>query len=338
MRTSKTTSTPTISVVIATYNRGVLLNSLLNNLDKQTMNPAQFEVIVVDDGSMPPADISPGEWTFSFQLIRQENGGAAAARHNGIKHSRGKIIVIVDDDMALTTTFLDTHLKAHENGADVALGRVVQSEDFESMPLHNRFQQHQFNRSFDDWRSQETLPGAILYTGNVSIQRQLYDAVGGFDLSLKQNEDRELGIRLEKAGARIVFAENAITINGSDHTDLGKWLESSKNYGILDWKISRVHNDVENVDPFHFLFLVNPLSRPILSAVLLAPGISPYLSRSVMAASQLANTLNLDKVALSGTTLAYGIQYFRGVRDEAGSLREIIKGGADYLKKRFHSK
>ena len=44
-------TTPVISVVVATHNRADRLKKLLRSLDEQTVSPADFEVIVVDDGS-----------------------------------------------------------------------------------------------------------------------------------------------------------------------------------------------------------------------------------------------------------------------------------------------
>ena len=327
---------PEISVVIATYNRGALIKRALENLEKQTLSSDSFEVIVIDDGSATPAEESIGKQArpFSFTLVRQENGGAAKARHNGITRCSAPIVVIVDDDMEIDERFLEEHLKAHQGGADVVLGRIIQASDFSTMPLHNRFQQHQFNRAFEKRKPGDTVHGAGLYTGNVSFKRNLYDKVGGFDLSLKQNEDRELGIRFEKAGAKFVFAPDAITANGSDHTDFDRWLEESRRYGVLDMQICRKHADVASADPMHFLFKVSPFSVPILSTVLLVPSLAPALSRSVMKISNIVDELDMERLALAGTTLAYGIQYYRGVRDEAGSTLGILKSWRQYLKKR----
>ncbi|MBN2530560.1 MAG: glycosyltransferase family 2 protein [Deltaproteobacteria bacterium] len=327
---------PEISVVIATYNRGALLKRALENLEKQTLPFESFEVIVVDDGSATPAEEVVGGHPrpYRFSLVRQNNGGAAKARHNGISRCSGSIIVIVDDDMEITERFLEQHLKAHSRGADVVLGRIVQSSDFSTMPLHNRFQQHQFNRAFEKRKPGDTISGAGLYTGNVSFKRELYDRVGGFDLNLKQNEDRELGIRFEKAGAKFAFASEAVTANGSDHTDFNRWMEESRRYGVLDMQISKKHQDVASADPIHFLFRVNPLSVPVLSTVMLVPSLAPVLSRTVMKVSSIVDELHLERLALAGTTLAYGIQYYRGVRDEAGSTKEVLKNCYRYLKKR----
>ncbi|MCP4605958.1 MAG: glycosyltransferase [Proteobacteria bacterium] len=337
LQEAETTEIPDISVVIATYNRGHSLKKLLINLATQTLTPNKFEVLVVDDGSKIPTEqvLTSFSSPYKLKLLRQVNAGAAAARHNGIQNSFGSIIVIVDDDMEIEPDFLEQHQEFHIQGADVVLGHITQPLEFSDMPLFIKFHQHQLNLFANDLASMEEVRGVYLCTGNVSFCRDLYNRVGGFNLNLRQAEDRELGIRFEKAGAKFAFATKAVTINRSDHTSLDEWLETSRRYGVLDWRIARGNEELENADPWHFLHLVNPLSRPILLSVVTFPSLAPLLSRSAMAVSEALDKLSLERLALAGATLAYGIQYFRGVRDEAGSLSAATIGWIRYLRKRF---
>ncbi len=334
----KTVLLPKVSVVIATYNRGVLLKRLLANLSSQTLSCDKFEVVVVDDESRIPAEqLLVGEiFPFEFRLIRQKNAGAAGARDTGIKNSRGDIIVIVDDDMEVKSDFLEQHLAVHEQGADVVLGRVIASESMKGMPLQTRYQQYRFDRVSKRWEeTQHDLKGENLYTGNVSFRKALYEQVGGFDLSLTLSEDRELGARFTAADAKFVFAKKAVTINNSDHVNLDNWLETARRYGGLDWVFAQQHEAVEHVDPFRFVFGANLVSKPILAAVMAVPVLAPALSRAVMKMSEVVDKkMGMEYAAMKGATLAYCIQYYRGVREEAGSLKVLWKGWQDYLKKR----
>lgn len=337
--TSEERFAPDITVVIATYNRGHSLKKLLNTLSTQTLEADRFEVIVVDDGSEIPVEsvLDDQNWPFAFTLIRQENAGAAAARHAGIGDSRGDIIVITDDDMEVRADFLEKHQVAHNRGADVVLGRIVQSSSFSEMPIYTRLQQYHFNQKFEKWASQHELHGENLYTGNVSFKRKLYNDVGGFDLTLRLSEDRELGARFEKACAKFVFASDAIAINGSDHVDFESWMEMARRYGGLDWQFARNHAEIDHIDPFFFIFMVNPISRPVFAAVMAFPQVASTLTRTVVKISEAVDKLHMERVAFAGTTLAYGIQYYRGVREEAGSLRAVWKSWRLYLKKRAKS-
>lgn len=326
-----------VSVCVATYNRGALLKELLQDLARQDMDRHQFEVVVVDDGSSPPAAefVSDFSALENFRLLRQDNAGAAAARHHAIEQARGEIIVIVDDDMRLPTNFLSSHLKAHDEGAEVVQGLIRTAPSVSSMPLFERFHAQQLEETVADYENgRYAFRGSHLCTGNVSFRRALYWAVGGFDKTLPRSEDRELGIRFEKSGAKLRFCAQAETTHLSDHDNVDVWLERGFKYGLWDSRISKKHPEFIAANPWAFLFDVSPLSRPILFSVLAAPWLAPKLSRGTMNLASRLDRLSLERVAIAATTLAYGIEYFRGVREDAGSLKSALEELVSYTKRR----
>lgn len=100
-------NTPTVSVIIPTYNRKHVVLRALESLQTQSLPHRQYEVIVVDDGS---ADDTPtlaqAQFSYAFHYLRQQNQGATKARNNGVRHSRGEILVFMDDDVTVTETTL----------------------------------------------------------------------------------------------------------------------------------------------------------------------------------------------------------------------------------------
>ena len=62
------------------------------------------------------------------------------------------------------------------------------------------------------------------------------------------------------------------------------------------------------------------LARPLLLLCVLSPALGGVVARLGMAVSQAVDALGLGRLAVTGTTVVYGMQYFRGLRDEAGSL------------------
>jgi GT2 family glycosyltransferase len=327
-----------ISVVIATYNRAELLRSLLRDLAVQSLSPGDFEVIVVDDGSRPPTRpaLATLELPCDLVILEQANAGAAAARHAGIQRASAEVVVIVDDDMALGPAFLAEHLRAHAEGNTLVLGRIVfeQRRDADT-PLFERFHAGQL-LSFQTAMHEGRLAprGAYVCTGNVSFRRTAYLAVGGFDTSLDRAEDRELGVRLEKAGARLVYSHAASVTHRSDHTDLAEWFQRNYRYGFVDTRIAHKHPDVEMIDPWRYLFEVNPISRPLLLAAAFAPSAGLSLARAAMRVAEGVDRLGLTRLAIAGATLAYGLDYFRGVHDASGSIRGMTRDMTTYLGKR----
>lgn len=338
--------TPALSLVVSTYNRLGLLQALLDAVAKQTLPAEQFEVVVVDDGSREPVApaLEARKDPFSLTVVTQANAGAAAARHAGVLRARGEVIVITDDDMLVPPDFLAAHLAAHRRGYTLVLGQIADEPGAaQAAPLFERMHFEQLHRFVAHFREHPTeVRGVMVCTGNVSFRRAEYLAVGGFDGALKRSEDRELGVRLQKAGAKLYFCEAAKTYNRSDHTDLSVWLGRSFNYGVYDSRIHHKHPDRLDTDPWHFMFLVNPVSRVLLWLPVAAPGLGHRAAQLAYAAAEALDRRKgrlpvLGKVALAGATLTYGLEYFRGVRVEAGSARQALTDFARHAVKHLRA-
>lgn len=327
-----------LSVVIATYNRCQLLISLLRGLADQDLPADKFNIIVVDDGSVEPVRpaVEAITWPFQYKIIEQANAGQASARHAGlVAAASSDVVVIVDDDMAVPRQFLSAHLAYHERGYDVVLGHIRPSLELHKRPLFERFHTAQIERFVMQIRKSGVAPdGAKFFTGNVSIRPADYFKVGGFDRSLAQSEDRDLGIRLELAGAKFVLAEDAYTINGSDQTSLEGWLHRAFRYGIYDSRIAAKYPQLRYADPWQFLVKAQILAKPLFALAVAAPPVGHRLSRLAMSLSESLDVRGFEGLALKGTTIAYGLEYFGGVREEAGSLRGAFAGFLNCLRKK----
>ena len=79
--------TPTVSVIIPTYNRAHLVGRAIRSVLNQTFQ--DFEIIVVDDGSTDNTEeVVKGFNDPRIRYIRhEENRGGSAARNTGIRAS-----------------------------------------------------------------------------------------------------------------------------------------------------------------------------------------------------------------------------------------------------------
>lgn len=94
-----------ISIIIPVYNHSEHLSEVLDALNKQTYT--NIEVIVVDDGSVPPLESSHfSSFHFPLRFLRQENKGACAARNFGFAHSKGEYILFLDADVIASPEML----------------------------------------------------------------------------------------------------------------------------------------------------------------------------------------------------------------------------------------
>ncbi|MGQ0504861.1 MAG: exopolysaccharide biosynthesis glycosyltransferase EpsD [Myxococcaceae bacterium] len=313
-----------LSVVVATFNRKDLIIRLVKQLGKQTLPPSQYEVVVVDDGSSesPKQALEALKVPCGLTVVEQKNAGAAAARHRGVLEAKGKVVIITDDDMQVEPMFVERHLRHHLSGPPkCVLGRIHPDPGLASMPIFERWYAYLLDKHVATLKSGRTpIPGTALFTGNVSMRREDYLAAGGFDLALGQSEDSELGLRLEQHGVEFIFDEQAFTLHGSDHTSYEKWLRRAHRYGAFDHRIAQKHPNVNHASPYRFLFSLNPLARPLLVAALVAPDASEPVSSAAMKASELLDKAGLERLAFMGTSVVYTMEYYRGLREECGSL------------------
>jgi glycosyltransferase involved in cell wall biosynthesis len=322
---------------MATYNRRASLARLLAQFAEQSLESERFEVIVVDDGSRDRVaeEVEAMRFPFALRVLTQANAGAAVARHRGILEAKGEVLVIVDDDMQVGPGFLAAHLAQHPAGSRRAvLGRIRADPAVGEMPFFERWYAHRLDSLAGAiLRGTYRLTGSALYTGNVSLRRADYLAVGGFDPSLKRSEDAELGLRLEASGVELGFSDAACTLHGSDHTSEDVWLRRAFLYGVYDSRIGAKHPHLPQADPWRFLFRVRLPARPLLAAAVAAPRLTKPLSRLALAAVKAADRVGLSGVAFAGSAVVYSMEYFRGVRDEAGSLRAAVVGLSRHLRR-----
>jgi len=328
---SRDPGTPRLSVVLATFNRPTRLARLMRQLGEQDLPPDRFEVIVVDDGSKPPAAEALGGLDLACRvvLLRQPNRGAAAARHRGALEARGELLVITDDDMLLAPGFLSAHDAVHAPGSRrVVVGRIRPSSRLDERPLFERF-----HAAVHDRWGDRPLHGDAVCTGNTSMRREDYLEVGGFDVTLEQLEDADLGLRLEAAGVEVVFSEDASTTHDSDQDDFASWRSKAVRYGRHGVRLARKHPGLVQADSWRFFFGNALAKRPVVAAALVAPGLGRWIGDLVQHSGLAADRLGLERVALSAASLLWDLEHFRGVREELGGLCATGRSCGEFLRK-----
>lgn len=111
---------PLISVIVPVYNVADHVAACLESLRGQSL--ADFEVIVVDDGSTDDSaertrEAAAGDGRFRF--VAQENRGLSGARNTGLDLARGAFIAFVDSDDRVAPDYLARlHGALEESGAD----------------------------------------------------------------------------------------------------------------------------------------------------------------------------------------------------------------------------
>ena len=190
---------PQIAVVVPTHNRPAGLATVLSALREQTLDADRFEVVIVDDGSVPAAGVDGAG--LDLRVLRHDRPrGPAAARNTGWRAVRAATVAFTDDDCTPAPGWLAALVDAAGDERVVVQGRVEPRPDQRHAlgPLSHTVEVGDMTRLF--------------VTANIAYPRALLDAVGGFDewFARPCGEDVELGARVTKAGAHLRFAEAAL--------------------------------------------------------------------------------------------------------------------------------
>ena len=196
-----------LDVVIATRERWGALERTLSALRGQKVSG--FRTIIVCDGT--DQGVPPRLRRSVSQFLVQEQAGLAAARNRGVAASEGPIVLLLGDDMIPSPDLIERHLERHAAtpGDDVAvLGHVEWHQVVAGRRLERWLA---FSGAQFDYTDPSQAGFESFSSDNVSLTRALFEAVGGFDESLRYGyEDLELGRRLDQHGMRLVYEPRAV--------------------------------------------------------------------------------------------------------------------------------
>ncbi len=184
---------PFFSVIIPTYNRAKLLREALDSVLAQTC--ADFEIIVVDDGSTDETAERVAVLAEKVRYYRQENQGPGAARNLGLKNARGRYVAFLDSDDLWFPWTLQTYRDVLTAEPGVAWVAGVPFEEKVSGRLEKAPHGPLKHQVFQDYLA---TAGKPLWIGTcaVAIRREILQAAGGYADAHVNAEDSDLWLRL----------------------------------------------------------------------------------------------------------------------------------------------
>ncbi|MGQ9659036.1 MAG: glycosyltransferase family 2 protein [Thermochromatium sp.] len=213
------TSTLRISAILCTYNRASLLARALGALCGQTLGPEQFEVVLIDDGSSDDtAQVAAAfEPLLQLRYVYQPHSGLAAAKNHGVCLARAPIVVFLDDDDVLDSRALERHWLSHQlyPQTEVAvLGHTALGDGPSRSPLMRYVTGVGCQLfSYPAIKDGQELDFTFFWGGRSSCKRALLLEHGLFDPVFRFGaEDIELAFRLRRAGLRVRYDAQAISL------------------------------------------------------------------------------------------------------------------------------
>jgi GT2 family glycosyltransferase len=208
------TEQPGFSVVIATRDRPQALRRLLASLER---SGGYEDIVVVDDGSDPPASVDP----FDVTLLRLNDARmVSVARNEGAKMTHGRVICFVDDDCVVSEGALQAMRREFERAPDVGVVGPVIGFLKEPCRIWCAGVEHTpwLARTKFRGRGRPVAEAANLsaecadFPSAFAVRRSCFDLVGGFD-SVRfpmHMEEADLAARVRGSGYRVVLAAHAL--------------------------------------------------------------------------------------------------------------------------------
>ncbi len=201
---------PFVSVIVPAFNEETVIVKTIKSLLKSDY--ANFEIIVVDDGSIDNTSRAVSEnfgGNEHVRLFTVVNGGKAAALCFGLRKAQGEIIIGLDADTVfarktigeLAAQFADERVGAVAGNAKVGnrLNIVTKWQALEYITSQNLDR-----RAFAGLNAITVVPGAV-----GAWRRSALEQAGGFE-SNTLAEDQDLTLRVRMLGYRVAYAEYAV--------------------------------------------------------------------------------------------------------------------------------
>ena len=202
-------NSPNVSVVIPTLNRYPYLKAVLKDFELQDYK--NFEVIVVDQSDDFNKDFY-NEFNLNFNIIHQKEKALWLARNTAIKHAKGELIALSEDDVRINPDWISSHLKCLDFfDAQVSAG-----------VFYPKGKQIPTERSFFSIASQ-------FATGNAMLYKNVFKKVGLFDRQFEKQRmgDGEFGLRVYLDGIKSISNPMASCIDVKASSgglrEMGSW-------------------------------------------------------------------------------------------------------------------
>jgi glycosyltransferase involved in cell wall biosynthesis len=210
-----------ISVTVPTYNRAETFRQTLAHLAEQEFDAAEYEVVIVDDGSSDDTRTVVEEWMARapcrVRYLYQSNHGPGHAYNRAFEAAEAPIVLLIADDIFLSAQALKEHVEMHRRHPEEEVAVFGRTE------ISPKLDQSVFLRKFDrircsDFAGCKELPYYQFWGCNISAKRDFVLRYGGMPEEIGiggaiAHQDRVLGYRLMQGGLRILYCPEALAFH-----------------------------------------------------------------------------------------------------------------------------
>ena len=207
---------PDVSVVVPTYNRAQRIPELLDALLAQQTAGVTYEILIVDNASTDAtAEMVAARAHPLLQYLYEPRRGPSNARNAGIHRARADIVAFLDDDVLPAADWVrqiklttDAHPELHCLGGRIE-PRWPMDPPAWLTPANYAPLALQFGRGSGKPLDATNASGCLV-GANFVCRRDVLREMGGFSRDYLRDEDRELNLRLWRAGKTGLYSENVV--------------------------------------------------------------------------------------------------------------------------------
>jgi len=205
-----------ISVIIPTYNRvGFLKEAILSVLEQDYFNRhSDFELWVVDDGSLDSTGELVKEFGDEVHYLYQDHQGVSAARNRGLELTTGDLVAFLDSDDLWKPQKISRQMdfmRAHPESVCCCTEEIWIRRGTFVNPKHK-------HRKYSGWVFDKFLPLCLLSLSSALFRRRVFAEIGAFDVELPACEDYDLGLRLAHS-YQVDFMSDPLIVKRGGHAD-----------------------------------------------------------------------------------------------------------------------
>lgn len=189
-----------LSIVVPALNEEKNLPKLFESLKKQTFK--DFEVILADASSTDRTK----EIAKEYGALVVQGGTPSVGRNAGAKVAKGKLILFLDSDVVLSSTFLEKTLREFQE-------RNLDGASSFSNPISKKKVDkvlHEISNYYS-YATEKFLPHAAGFC--ILVKREIHEKIGGFDESLRLGEDHEYIQRVAQVGKFEILTKPRIDVS-----------------------------------------------------------------------------------------------------------------------------
>lgn len=195
---------PTVSVVIPHFRRFDIIRETVQSVLAQTY--AADEIIIVDDASGDGDFDDIREMSETLRVIQLlNNSGVSIARNIGAASATSEFVAFLDSDDLWEPEKLEKqveYLRMHPEHAGVHTGCLCFFPDGSTT---------EYSKKPSVLTCNDLIRSSHLVVPSLLLRRQVFLALGGFDLSFRRNEDWEFSLRAATGGHSIGFIAEPLT-------------------------------------------------------------------------------------------------------------------------------